>query len=110
MIRTAIYIAVLAWLTRLFIALCYRIGYAVGWTLTRLVLGLVAGAKMLFRCLHRLTVREIVPAPADHRERPAEQRPELVDQHVPVGVAAVVSHASSRNAARMVIHRARRRR
>ena len=114
MIRTAFYIAVGFWLARLFFRGCYRIGYALGFALTRIALGLIAGAKMLFGSLHALAVHDEVRAPRDHRERPAEQRPELLehdveDFHVVLHRAVVPDEARHR-AARMVIHTSRKRR
>ena len=116
MIRTAFYIAVFIWLARLFVRGCYRTGFAIGWTLTRIALGLIAGVKMLFRGLRALAVREIVPAPAERGEAPAEQRAELLDQHVDELHRFVALHRrvvpdeARRYSRRMVIHPSRKRR
>ena len=116
MIRTAFYVAVFAWLTRLFVRICYRIGYALGYALTRIVLALVAGAKVLLRSLHALAVREVVRAPAERRETPPEQRTEFLRNHademngmVPLD-RAVVPGKARHHADWLIIHPPRKRR
>ena len=102
MLKTAIYLAIVVWIARFFVIGFYRIGYAIGWTLVRIVLFL---GKMLFGGANAAAVRDEL---TDESERPAGQRADLLYRsvHDPMLASArrVMPYEAMRYRARLEIH------
>src|SRR5579862_5034348 len=79
MIRTAVFVVIIVWLVRLFVRTFYWVGFAIGWTLTRVVL---IACEMLRRAFHAATVRDEMEAPSDDSETPSNQSPGLLNECV----------------------------